>query len=167
MADFYISNSTKQNHNFTFTLEKASSDKTVAAPKVHSVNIPYGKQINISEALQRDLKDEEIRFIIAQHKGITHDYLVAENDAFGSKGNIELIYSIGKPVGAEKTATIIESNGNVLDENAANMRTKMTSVIAANMQEQGADPSQLTAETAEVVKPGITPTVNEKIEVKK
>ena len=35
------------------------------------------------------------------------------------------------------------------------------------MQEQGADPSQLTAETAEVVKPGITPTVNEKIEVKK
>ena len=166
MPLLYISNATKQNANFSFILETPSRDLSLPRPKVQSVPIAYGKQVCINDAISQDLTIDQINFIIGQHKGVTHEYLVAQKDVdLAPRGNnIELIYNIGKPVGAENTAGTIETNDSAMDENAAKMREKTVSVIAANLNQSGATPSALDSETIQEVKKGEVG-VNEQIKV--
>jgi hypothetical protein len=135
----FISNTTKQNYTFRFRIEQGG--------KVFDKLIQYGQQV----CLDQDLTAEQIDYIISQHAGDSHEYMVDEKNIDLSSGFIGLVYRIGSPVNAEKTATIIDENDGELDKMAQQMRTDTASVIAANLGKDGSAPESFTTETIEEV----------------
>lgn len=138
----FISNSTKQNYQFRYRVKKDG--------QVIKADIPYGQQIS----LEQDLSTEEIDFIIKQHSGDSNEYMVAEKDIDRAAGFVGLIYRIGSPVNAEKTAVAIDENDGILDRQSAQLRADTMSVIAANMTKDGARPAELASEMVEEVPRG-------------
>jgi len=132
----FISNTTKQNTVFLYRRTKGG--------QVIPLNIAFGKQESIS-----DLTREDIDYIVSQHKGDTHEYMVEQKDIDTTRGHIGLVYRIDRPVEAERTANTIESNDDVLDEQSAQLRKDTMSVIAANMKSNGQNPEALSSDLVE------------------
>lgn len=129
----FVSNTTKQNTIFNYRLDPKG--------QVIGLHIAFGKQECI-----RDVTREQIDYIVSQHKGDTCEYMVEQKDIDMARGHIGLVYRIDKPVEAERTANTIETNDDVLDEQAAKLRKDTMSVIAANMKSDGKKPAALTSE---------------------
>ena len=138
----FISNTTKQNCQFRYRVEPGA--------QVITKNIAIGKQ----ECLEQDLTTEQIDFILSQHVGVKYAYMVAEKDIDLYPGFIGLVYKIGSPVNAEKTASIIQENDVELDAQSAKLREDTMSVIAANLESNGASSEGLASEIVEEVPRG-------------
>lgn len=140
MTQLFIANSTKQNYDFRFRLPEDL--------KIHQKLIPYGSQVALD---QKDLTPELIDYILNQHAGDTHDYIVKADSVDRAKGHIGLIYSIDKPVSSDLIANTIAKNDDELNKAAELFRKEAALAMDKKLEDEGLATEQISSEVVQEV----------------
>jgi hypothetical protein len=141
MAQLYVGNVSKQIHQFSYrALEKSG---VITQP------IQIGGQVRVApNGHNTDLTSQEIDYILAQHSiyGITpiDELDTNKNPFFG------LVYSIGKPIPAEKLSRAMRKQEDYLRNLGQKMRQEAALAVNSQIEEQiGAPLRQLEMSIAE------------------
>lgn len=154
MATLYVTNNTRQHHQFTYRVPESD--------KLHEQTIPAGQQV----AVVRDAGLETIEFIVKHNR----KYGLREaNEAKNLRAFAPLTYTVDKPTTADRILETFESNDNALNDSAEQRREDQAAVIAegiqSTMREHGVDVPRTEVTIVEDTKGGQAPAVSEGYEI--
>ena len=122
----YIGNATKQNQEFVYRLPEQSGARVQT--------IPIGQQVQITG----ELSSQEIDAIVSQHRkyGLTEATAIDSADVYTG-----IVYSVGKPIPADKLTRAMIHNTRVLQARGKEIRRD--AALAENQLAEGDVPGRL------------------------